>query len=220
MWAIRIFVVLLTAATICGSGNAAIITITFSEGDQGVGVNLTNLPGCATPPTPPCVIGVVAGAAESASIDVRVAPNVFTVPAGGMAQAFQVESDGRTISDIVTLRVITAENRVNIMFQSDEEGSSLGQIPAGFVFSNIEGVGSSVDLRFFTGPANDPFQQSPYPLPVGPPDEYHIRSISDGDVVPPEPASFVLFGMGLVSLALLRRRSTGLRASGKLSKEA
>jgi hypothetical protein len=39
-------------------------------------------------------------------------------------------------------------------------------------------------------------------------------------VVPPEPASFVLFGMGLVSLALLRRRSAGLRASGKLSKEA
>src|SRR5262249_13667764 len=95
----------------------------------------------------------------------------------------------------------------NIMFQSDEEGSSLGQIPAGFVFSNIEGVGSSVDLRFFTGPANDPFQQRPYSLPVGPPDAYHIRSISDGDV--PDPASFVLFGTGLVSLALLRRRSTG-----------
>src|SRR5262245_5542193 len=104
MWAIRIFLVLLTAATICGSGNAAVITITFAEGDQGISVNLTNLPGCGTPP---CVIGVVAGA-ESASIDVRVAPNVFSVPAGGMAQAFQVESDGRTISDIVTLRVITA----------------------------------------------------------------------------------------------------------------
>jgi hypothetical protein len=171
-----------------------------------------NVPNCGGGAPQPCVLGAVSGE-ESASVDLLVPalPNgnpLFDVPAGGVATAYVLEPDMKTISDKLELRVFPASSQqLSVSFLSDSnDAGGFGRVPNGFVFSSGLTVednlfDATLTFAFFTGPPDNPALQRPYSLPSG----YSITAHSDVDPGPagvPEPGTLLLLGTSLAGLSI------------------
>jgi hypothetical protein len=220
---------LVLAFTLIGwSAPASAVTITFTEivsfinsteipRDVVVAVDVGDCPALETvAAAPPCVRRMLKNP-EFGFVELSVTPNSFPAASdANPARALLLEPDGKAISDRVTLTVQRADptgrprDTVNIQFDSDPTGASLGATPNGLVFSATETTGAEVDLtlKFFTGTGTNATDQ--YRLPQG----FSIKATSDIDASVPEPVTVILVASGVGGLAVARL------ASGFLTKRA
>lgn len=185
-----------------------------------------NLPGCSTGAVLPCVSAITSGTETGASVELQVPKGVFPPPAGGIARAYLLDPDQKTISDIVTLAVVKGPAAVNFdtvtfRFSSDGDPNDLGQVPAGFIRSFTAVEDNQLDdlsSVFFTGPVDNAMQQSAYiegtplPLPGHLPSGYTVQARSDVDEpnLISEPPGITMLTLGAlgIALAMYRQKSS------------
>jgi len=179
-----------------------------------------NLPGCGGGAALPCVSAMPPGTETGASVQLQVPKGVFPPPAGGVARAYLLDPDQKTISDIITLTVVQGPAAVNfdtvtLRFTSDGDPSGLGQVPAGFIASFTAIEDNKLDdlsSVFFTGPVDNAMQQrayiesAPLPPPGRLPSGYTVQARSDVDEpdVIPEPAGIMVLTLGVLGITFAR----------------
>jgi len=222
----RVSTLVLAFTLICSSTPVSAVTISFKEIVSFI--NSTEIPvdvsvgrdvgDCPTPENvaaaPPCVRRIMMNP-EFAFVELSVPPGTFAdARESNPARALLLEPDGKTISDRVTLFVERADptgrprDTVNIQFDSDPIGGSLGATPNGLRFSATETTGEEVDLtsKFFTGTGTNAADQ--YTLPQG----FSIKATSDIDAIP-EPSAIILVATALGGLGVCAWRRLRFRRS-------
>ena len=208
-----------SAVTITFTEIVSFINLTEIPREVNVGVDVADCPALETVATAPSCVRRILKNPEFGFVELSVAPNSFPAASdANPARALLLEPDGKAISDRVTLTVERADptgrprDTVNIQFDSDPIGTSLGAPPNGFRFAATETTGAEVDLtsKFFTGTGTNATDQ--YTLPQG----FSIKATSDVDASVPEPVTVILVASGVGGLAVARLASDFLtkRARG------
>jgi hypothetical protein len=211
---VRVSTLVLAFTLISSSTPVSAVTITFTEivsfinfteipRDVSVGVDVAACPAPETVATAPSCVRRTLTNPEFGFVELSVPPDTFTdARESNPARALLLESDGKTISDRVTLFVVPAvptgapRDTVNVQFDSDPIEGSLGAPPNGLLFSATETTGAEVDLtsKFFTGTGTNRTDQ--YSLPQG----FSIKATSDVDASVSEPMTLTLVASGVAAV--------------------